>query len=245
MKYTVYYHKFPNGKMYFGQTCRDVKKRWRNGGKGYKGQTFMWNAIQKYGWYNIEHRIISIGLDKDEADFQEMFYISAYRTNEPEYGYNITSGGDGAVGIKFSDEAKKKISEANKGKHLSDEHKKKLSESKKGKHPSDEARKKMSEARCKWLENPENRMKCSFKGSKNGMYGVHRYGELAPGYGKHRKKTLEEKRKVGKKIQRLSDGKIYYTIKELCDELKILTLPGIIYRIKNNKLINGEIYKYI
>ena len=136
--YTLYYHKFPNGKMYFGQTCQDVEKRWGKNGSCYKKQKLLYKAIQKYGWDNIDHRIISTGLDKDEVDFQEMFYISAYRTNEPEFGYNITSGGEGQ-GRKLSEETKKKLSEAKKGenhpmygKHLSEEHKRKISESKIG-----------------------------------------------------------------------------------------------------------------
>ena len=126
--YTLYYHTFPNGKMYFGQTCNDVEIRWGKNGYGYKKQPLMWNAIQKYGWDNIEHRIISTGLDKDEADFQEMFYISAYRTNEPEFGYNMTYGGEGTVGKIYSEESRNKMSEKRKGRKITDEQKKKTSE---------------------------------------------------------------------------------------------------------------------
>ena len=118
--YTVYYHTFPNGKMYFGQTCMDVEKRWKCG-LGYKTQKLMWNSIQKYGLDNIDHRIISIGLDKEEADFQEMFYISAYRTNEIEFGYNLTKGGEGTYGYTLNDSSRKKMSESRKGKKHSEE----------------------------------------------------------------------------------------------------------------------------
>ena len=48
---------------------------------------------------------------------------------------------------KFSEEHRRKISEAQKGKKLSDEHKKKISESEKGKKLSDEHKKKISAAR--------------------------------------------------------------------------------------------------
>ena len=50
--------------------------------------------------------------------------------------------------IPFSEEWKKKLSEAHKGKHHSEEHKKKLSEANKGKHSeiSEETRRKSSEA---------------------------------------------------------------------------------------------------
>lgn len=131
--YTVYYHKFPNGKMYFGQTCLDVEKRFGKNGYRYKKQTLLWNAIQEYGWDNIEHRIISTGLDQEEAYFQEMFYISAYRANEPEYGYNITSGCAGCSGVKMSDHLKEihsnRMKENNPAWNMTDEWRKHISES--------------------------------------------------------------------------------------------------------------------
>ena len=47
---------------------------------------------------------------------------------------------------QFSDDTKRKMSEAKKGRQFSEEHKKKLSEAKKGRHHTEEAKKKMSEA---------------------------------------------------------------------------------------------------
>ena len=70
---------------------------------------------------------------------------------------NLTTGGEGTSGYKLSEETKKKMSEAKKGKKrvFSDEHRKKLSEAKKknpinawkGKKLSEETKKKMSEAK--------------------------------------------------------------------------------------------------
>ena len=183
--YTVYYHTFPNGKMYFGQTCLNVERRWRNKGEGYKKQQIMWNAIQKYGWDNIDHRIISTGLDKDEADFQEMFYISAYRTNEREFGYNITYGGDGCVFYNITDETKKKISEAKKGKKMkpfSDEHKRKLSEANKGKKLSEETKIKLSEAKKgkKHSEETKKKMSEAKKGKKHSEESINKMRKQKP-----------------------------------------------------------------
>lgn len=79
-------------------------------------------------------------------------------------GYNIADGGSGILGVKFSEETKRKLSEIKKGKyngeknpfynkHHSEETKKILSEIKKGKespmkgkHFSEETKKKLSEA---------------------------------------------------------------------------------------------------
>ena len=101
--YSIYMHEFPNGKKYIGQTCVDPGIRWR-GGKRYSG--FMRKAIDKYGWDNIKHTIIMTGLDADAADKVERELIAEYRTNDPQYGYNITEGGDGYRGATHSEETR-------------------------------------------------------------------------------------------------------------------------------------------
>ena len=69
--YTVYYHLFPNGKMYTGITRRNPISRW-NYGKGYKTQPFVYHAIQKYGWDNIEHIIFATRLSETDAKQMEI-----------------------------------------------------------------------------------------------------------------------------------------------------------------------------
>ena len=123
--YTVYMHVSPNGKRYIGITRRKVNVRWQNG-KGYKRNEYFWRAIQKYEWDNFEHIIIENNLTKEQAENMEIELIAKYRSNDREYGYNIESGGN-AIG-RTSDETRKKISDANKGKKHSIETIKKLSE---------------------------------------------------------------------------------------------------------------------
>lgn len=54
--------------MYVGITSKeDVKRRWLRG-TGYKCNIHFTNAINKYGWDNIEHEILLDGLTKEEAD---------------------------------------------------------------------------------------------------------------------------------------------------------------------------------
>ena len=45
-----------------------------------------------------------------EANERERYYIAVYNSNNPNYGYNLTLGGDGFLGQKRSEETKKKIS---------------------------------------------------------------------------------------------------------------------------------------
>lgn len=134
--YTVYQHTTPNGKCYIGITSQDPKMRWQNG-KGYRHNEHFDNAIKKYGWGNIEHKIINTKLTKEEAEQMERDLIEQFKSNEKEHGYNITSGGE-CIG-KHSIESRNLMSEkkkgqpsARKGVTLSEETKQKISEAHKG-----------------------------------------------------------------------------------------------------------------
>ena len=132
--YSVYIHIFPNQKVYIGITKQEVKKRWKLG-EGYKGQDYVYKAIKKYGWANIEHKILYTNLSKEEAEQKEIELIKEYKSNKREYGYNLTEGGSCP---EFTEEVRRKISESRKGIVFSDEHIKNLSLSHKGFRPSEE-----------------------------------------------------------------------------------------------------------
>lgn len=126
--WTVYMHIAPNRKVYVGITSQPKPEyRWGRDGIKYKNNKHFWNAIQKYGWDNFIHKIIQTGLTHEEAKGRERVLISKYKSNEIEFGYNQTVGGDGTYGYKhkpesiekmknkiFSQETRKKISEAAK-----------------------------------------------------------------------------------------------------------------------------------
>lgn len=83
---------FPNGKKYIGITGAGYKKRWGKGGIGYKGQ-LVYNAIEKYGWYNTKHYILLKDLTREEAEQKEIELIAKHNTTDRKYGYNIAKGG--------------------------------------------------------------------------------------------------------------------------------------------------------
>ncbi len=92
--YKIYMHKNKiNGKVYIGQTKRNLTKRWGRNGIGYKDSPIFWKAIQKYGWDNFEHILIAEDLTKEEANILEKDYIKQYQSTNPNYGYNIDLGG--------------------------------------------------------------------------------------------------------------------------------------------------------
>ena len=114
--YTVYMHIFPNKKVYIGITSQKVEHRWRNGTK-YGNNQYMENAIKKYGWENIEHKILFVNLSKIEAENKEIELIRVYKSNIRKYGYNILNGGNVSKGMTLK--ARKKMSQKRKGKHYS------------------------------------------------------------------------------------------------------------------------------
>ena len=149
--YIVYMHVSPSDKRYIGITCQTVSKRWQNG-NGYRNNIHFTRAINKYGWDNFQHIIIAKGLTEDEAKWLEIELIRKWDSTNPNKGYNITLGGEGANGLVHTEEFKEKRSkkysgEGNPfyGKQHSEETKEKLREINTGKTHSEETKRKISE----------------------------------------------------------------------------------------------------
>ena len=165
--FTVYIHKNKvNGKMYVGITSRTPEERWKNG-LGYKQNRFRL-AIDKYGWDNFDHIIISSCLCEKEAKCFETRLINVLKTYDRNFGYNDTYGGEHNTP---TEEVKHKISEKMKGR---------FSGAKNpfyGKKHSDEVRARLSEIAKQRFADPKN----------NSFYGHHHTDET--------KRIISEKRK--------------------------------------------------
>lgn len=134
--YSVYRHTSPSGKVYIGITCQPVENRW-NHGKGYMNlkKTIFKSTIIKYGWDNIKHEVLFTGLSEQRAKQLEVSLIRHYKNLG--ISLNTSDGGDGNPGvIPWNKGIKVPYEKSNKlrGCHLSEEHKKKLSAAHKGKH---------------------------------------------------------------------------------------------------------------
>jgi len=126
-----------NGKIYIGKTVHP-KRRWQehiNYSKGHKkNQLFYFQkSIAKYGHENFTHEIIERCDTQEEVNNREIYWISFYKSNNREYGMNLTIGGEGFIGRIVSKETREKLSKYHTGRKLSEETRKKLGERRKGK----------------------------------------------------------------------------------------------------------------
>lgn len=121
-----------------------------------------WHRIvAKYG-YRIQ--IVKDNLTWEQAELIETFWIKTLGRLDKKEGLliNKTDGGGGAEGFKHTEETKKKISEAGKGRIFTEEVRKKIADSNRGKHiVSDEIRQKISIGNKGKIVSEESRLKMS------------------------------------------------------------------------------------
>lgn len=153
-----------NGKIYIGSTfCSGgFKRRWtvhksslKNNRHPNKHLQYSWN---KYGDV-FKFEIIEIIDNKDILIEREQYFIDFFESFDDKIGYNISRVVSAPMlGLKHTDEAKKKISEASKGNKYA-----------LGNKMSDETRKKMSNSRQNVSQETRKKMSLSRMGNKNGL----------------------------------------------------------------------------
>tara|TARA_B100001057_G_C22754680_1_gene913210 strand:- start:15 stop:1073 length:1059 start_codon:yes stop_codon:yes gene_type:complete len=159
----IYKIEFPNGKVYIGLTTTSLEHRKaQHKSKAKKCRRYLYNALRKYNMVDTLELIkIDTADTKEELCEKEMRYIQMYRSLEREYGYNRTLGGDGVSGYVFTEEDRKKMSEAIKKAYEKPEAREKLSEALKKYFETPGAREKMSEIKKTHFAKPEAREKLS------------------------------------------------------------------------------------
>jgi group I intron endonuclease len=133
-----------NNKIYIGLTNNFQKRKQGHlsdcfNEKSKRYNHLIYRAIRKYGLENFQWDILKTYPDRKSMELGEKYYIAYYESNNKNNGYNCTIGGDGGpirLGMKTSEETKKKISLSCKGKVISEEQKKQISETLKGRKPS-------------------------------------------------------------------------------------------------------------
>lgn len=128
----------PTGRIYIGKTT-NLKLRFSDYRRlRCKKQKLLYHSLSKYGFSGHTTEIIYEGENTiSELNSLEVFYIGIFNSfhHSNNNGLNLTLGGDGGLGLKISDEHRKKIIEYNKTKRLykkhSEETKKLISETRK------------------------------------------------------------------------------------------------------------------
>lgn len=206
-----------NGEKYIGSAV-NIKKRWNQHlsqlRKGTHGNKYLQRAYDKYGEDAFKFSVLETILFSDCLIDLEQKYIDKLN---PEYNLCPTAGSP--LGVKRSEETKKKISENSKGnknnlgKHFSEETKLKMSKAKKDKHypKVSEARKgKPSNTKGKhWKLSEETKLKMSK--AKNGNHypkiSEARKGKPSPMKGKHPSEEAKQHMSETKKGKKYTLGK--------------------------------------
>jgi group I intron endonuclease len=98
-----------NGKIYIGKS-QNIEQRWKIHYLA-KSNSYIHRSIRKYGLKNFTFEIIKETYD---LNYWEKFCIQLYHSyiyDYPERGYNMSKGGEGNPGLKYSESSKRKISE--------------------------------------------------------------------------------------------------------------------------------------
>lgn len=107
-----------NGKIYVG-ISNNLEKRWKRHKSNAKSKNLarkhaIHHALAKYGFENFIFKSIEQLPDLDTANIKERDWIKTLKDFKYQL-YNETDGGDGHLGVKWTDEQKKKASERNSG----------------------------------------------------------------------------------------------------------------------------------
>jgi len=201
-----------NKKKYVGITKFSIEERFSQHSKrGF----ILTEAIKKYGEQNFSIELIEEVESAERAYELEQYYIKKYNTKVPN-GYNLTDGGDGLYGVIISEEDRKRRSEVMKklhkekrtgmhGKKHTEETKKKMSDASKGKEKpwligtkrSEDTKSKMSSSHKGKVLSESTKKKISenhhdVNGKNNPMYGKKHSPETIE---KMRQKALARKQK--------------------------------------------------
>lgn len=147
-------------------------------------------SITKNGIHNFKREIIEECNTKEELCEREKFWIEKMNSRHPN-GYNISCGGENSDTLSHNPQKHEIIAKMikTKAERMTPEIIKKMSDAKKGKTYEEIYGNNANKMKNKRSEEIKNKWKSGvfdgkFSGKNNGMYGVHRFAENAPMYGK-------------------------------------------------------------
>ena len=96
-----------NNKCYIGKTIFSIDKRknqhLKNAELGVK--SLFYYALRKYGFHKFKWEVLGYCNSLEELNEAEIACIEFFQSKNYIYGYNLTNGGDGSIGFKWSKES--------------------------------------------------------------------------------------------------------------------------------------------
>ena len=110
MAYGIIYraHNVENDKNYIGQTIKTLAARRQVHYSKYSNCPYFHSALEKYSKESWEWTIIDEADTQFDLDEKEKYWISFYKSNQADKGYNLTEGGRGSNGVVITEEHKRK-----------------------------------------------------------------------------------------------------------------------------------------
>lgn len=151
-----------NGKIYVGK-AKELAKRIYMHSRAYDAErSALHRAIKKYGFESFSVDVLEQGITSEtDLNRLEIEWIEKLSACDRSIGYNLTAGGEGALGNKWSDEARAKMSKQRKGRPTSDRQREASRMRLLGMVYSEETLAKMSDGSKKRSSSPEYRKKLS------------------------------------------------------------------------------------
>lgn len=122
--YYVYRHLCPDGRAYIGVST-NPKRRWEAHGCNYKGHPIFYAAIARFGWENIQHKILFRCADKKSARDKEKKLANYYQY------YSLSLNAGNGHSHPCSERSKKAVSEMRKRTTVSESTREKIREANK------------------------------------------------------------------------------------------------------------------
>jgi group I intron endonuclease len=121
-----------DGKVYVGQAV-NVKKRmyrhlWELRSDRHTN-THLQRAWNARGEHSFVFEIVDDDVDLAEITQREQYHIDAHRSADPEFGYNKSPAAGSNLGVKYSAESRRKMSEAQKGRTFTDDARRRIAQS--------------------------------------------------------------------------------------------------------------------
>ena len=94
-----------NNKLYIGKTERTIEVRWKEHLRHRFNLDYaLYRAFKKYGIENFTISLLEENIeDETLLNEREKYWINHFKSNNKNYGYNMTLGGEG--NIKYSTES--------------------------------------------------------------------------------------------------------------------------------------------